>query len=309
MNTFKIIRAIACGVFSISVQAAIAQPKGANEICQGLYEGVGYSAPPGTTVPAADDGVVVSVSRLTRFGAYAACDQHIVVLHQKADGRSVYTRYGEITTTLKVGVNVKRGDGVGNVGTRGEFFFETRPILATIDQARPSWSAVTSSDPRKFNFQTYESSDIVGTKPSSWARYQKAAIEEITQKSLAMFSDGQGGTKVFPSPLPYRFEVEMLADPFVCDTQVLRQLLATVGLNPPKPINYCVDLRSGSGQVARAYVQDLVAFHMAREIAIGEKLEVFAIHLYTNSSTGQNVVSAFQSSPLGLIVNEFNVLP
>ena len=308
MRTIGLIHGLLWIVASIATHTVTAQPRVADDPCVSLYSGDGYAAPAGTPVRVADDGVVVSVSRVVGFGVYAGCDRHVVVLHQKTNGKRAYTRYGEVTTTLQVGTKLKRGEELGRVGARGEFFFEVRPITVAVDQTTPNWAAVLPSDPSKFNLQTYEAGDVAETKPATWARYQKGDIDEVTQRSLALFAKGQGGTKIFPDATPYRLRVEMVADPFVCDTQTLRQALATVGLNPPKPVNYCVDLRSSSGRITRAYVQDLVAFHMAREIAVGEKMEVFAIHLYTNSPTGQGTLGGSQGGVLGLVVNEFNVI-
>ena len=284
----------------------------AAQICADLYNGVSYKAPTGTPVPVAADGIVVAISQNTKFGRYAVCDKHVVVLHQNESGKRVFTRYGELGSVgnidgqpLTVGSKLKAGQEVGKTGARGEFYFETRPVPANLplNTFVPNWSAVTQSDPAKINFQTLMPSyGVEPLKASSWTRYTKTDADQFLNSAHDLFEPNQSGTKYFGGSRALRLKVKVLSEPSLCATEPLDRAFAMFAIpKPTNPIKHCVNFETPSGRKFQAFIQEPVAEFLAREISLGGELELFALHIYSNSKVN--------GGQIGILVNEFNVLP
>ena len=107
-----------------------------------MHPGTDFSAPEGTPVPAADDGIVVKVEQDEQAVVDAPtaghCGRYVVIKHSYPNGRSVFTRYAQLGRVvagdgkpLAVGVQVKKNDKVGEIGSRKFFHFEVRPVNGT----------------------------------------------------------------------------------------------------------------------------------------------------------------------------------
>jgi len=142
------------------------------------HSGIDLEAKAGTPVPAAEDGIVVKVEEneqaLVDLPTAGRCGRYVVVKHTFPNGRALFTRYthlGRLTDkagkTMAVGLQVRKGDKIGDVGSKRVFHYEVRPVeTATMDTsatwtqlygAEPSmeWSRYTAVDPQTFKTDVF----------------------------------------------------------------------------------------------------------------------------------------------------------
>jgi murein DD-endopeptidase MepM/ murein hydrolase activator NlpD len=123
-----------------------------------FHSGSDYSAPSGTPVPVLEDGVVVKLEDNEQATVDAptagACGRYVVIKHTFPNGRVAYSRYAQLGKLagrdgkpMAIGQQVKAKDTVGEVGSKGRFHFEVRPVdSASMDQT-PEWSRLYGADP------------------------------------------------------------------------------------------------------------------------------------------------------------------
>jgi hypothetical protein len=141
-----------------SSQSADGQPASECECGVGFHPGADYSAAEGTPVPAWDDGVVVKVEEneqaLVDTPTAGRCGRYVVIKHSYSNNRSAFTRYAQLGSVgagdgkpITVGMHVKKGDGIGQVGTKKTLHLEVRPVEpATMDKTA-SWLRRYGADP------------------------------------------------------------------------------------------------------------------------------------------------------------------
>jgi hypothetical protein len=125
-----------------------------------------------------------------------------------------------------------------------------------------------------------------------YGRYQAADLDDIiAQKRPAT------GADVFRA-LPYRMTVTLSSYAEPCNATFLKRSMIMVAIPKAQvdatPITRCIKVRSAKGKVQSVFIQDKVAEFLPREVPLGSKLMLFAIHLYTDPD-----------GP-GLLINEFS---
>lgn len=169
-------RRIAIALFVVALASAAAQA--ACDCGPGdIHTGADWSAPTGTAVPVAADGVIVRIENdeLAAMPGEApgSCGRYVVVRHSHPSGRVAFTRYahlgrivGKGSAPLAVGTKVAKGSPVGEVGTKGTLHMEVRPLdektadnseaLKRAYGAEPSmqWARYRAVDPATFDFET-----------------------------------------------------------------------------------------------------------------------------------------------------------
>jgi murein DD-endopeptidase MepM/ murein hydrolase activator NlpD len=142
-----------------------------------FHSGADWNVGQGTTVPVADEGVVVKVEENEKAVVYASkggfCGRYVVVKHSYPNGRTVFTRYtqlgklvGNDGKPIRVGTRVKSRDKIGEVGKLGLLHFEIRPVdsknkdsgaLSKLANADPGleWAKYLPADPNKFDFDEF----------------------------------------------------------------------------------------------------------------------------------------------------------
>jgi murein DD-endopeptidase MepM/ murein hydrolase activator NlpD len=138
-----------------------------------LHSGPDYSAPPGTPVPVMAEGIVVKLEddELATVNTPTAgrCGRYVVVKHTFSNGRVAYSRYaqlGKLTgrdgKPIALGQQVKDKDAIGEVGSKGRFHLEVRPVdSAAMDQTQ-EWTQLYGADPAM-----------------EWSRYQPVDPEKF----------------------------------------------------------------------------------------------------------------------------------
>jgi Peptidase family M23 len=96
---------------------------------------------------------------------------------------------------------------------------------------------------------------------------------------------------------PLRLTVELISYAEPCEAAFLKQAMLTSGVPKDRvdamPVITCIKIRSAKGNVLTAFIQDPVAASLPKEVPLGSKVMLFAIHVYT-----------MRDGP-GLLVNEF----
>jgi murein DD-endopeptidase MepM/ murein hydrolase activator NlpD len=142
------------------------------------HSGGDYSAPAGTPIPVMEDGVVVKVKEneqaMVNIPTAGKCGRYVVIKHTFPNGRTAFTRYahlGRLTDKagkpISVGLQVRKGDSVGEVGSKGIFHFEVRPVeTETMDKSAAwtqlygaetsmEWSRFGTVDPQAFEADVF----------------------------------------------------------------------------------------------------------------------------------------------------------
>jgi murein DD-endopeptidase MepM/ murein hydrolase activator NlpD len=112
-----------------------------------IHSGTDYGAKEGTPVPVMADGIVVKVEEdeqaMVDTPTAGQCGRYVVVKHTFPNGHVAYTRYawlgrlvGKDGKPISVGQQVKAKDTIGEVGSKGRFHFEVRPVeTSTMDRS------------------------------------------------------------------------------------------------------------------------------------------------------------------------------
>jgi murein DD-endopeptidase MepM/ murein hydrolase activator NlpD len=123
-----------------------------------IHSGTDYEAKLGTPIPVMADGVVVKVEEdegaVVNTPTAGPCGRYVVVKHTFPNGHVAYSRYawlgrlvGKTGKPISIGQQVKAKDTIGEVGSKGRFHFEVRPVEeATMDRTA-EWSQLYGADP------------------------------------------------------------------------------------------------------------------------------------------------------------------
>ncbi len=123
-----------------------------------LHSGLDYSAPEGTPVPVADDGVIARIepdeAADVDVPTAGKCGRYVVIKHSFPNGHVAYTRYAQLGRLvgndgkpITVGQQVKAKDKIGEVGSQGRFHFEIRPVDSVAMDQTPKWTQLYGADP------------------------------------------------------------------------------------------------------------------------------------------------------------------
>jgi len=125
---------------------------------QQFHSGSDYSAPAGTPVPVIEDGIVVKLedNEAAKVDTPTAgeCGRYVVVKHTFPNGRAAYSRYAQLGKLVgsngkpfAVGQQIRAKDTIGEVGSKGRFHFEVRPVDTTTMDQGPGWKQLYGADP------------------------------------------------------------------------------------------------------------------------------------------------------------------
>lgn len=122
------------------------------------HSGIDLEAKAGTPVPAAEDGIVVKVEEneqaLVDLPTAGRCGRYVVIKHTFPNGRALFTRYthlGRMTDkggkTIAAGLQVRKGDKIGEVGSKGVFHYEVRPVETATMEVSATWTKLYGAEP------------------------------------------------------------------------------------------------------------------------------------------------------------------
>jgi hypothetical protein len=105
------------------------------------------------------------------------------------------------------------------------------------------------------------------------------------------------GIDIYPV-LPLRLDVTLVSYATSCQTTLLRKAMVAAGITQQQvdtlEVEGCIKVRSAKGKELLIFVQDVVSSFLPKEIPLGSRVTLFAIHVFTAPE-----------GP-GLLVNEFS---
>ncbi len=137
------------------------------------HSGIDFTAQTGAPVAVAFDGTVVKVeddeNALVAVSSAGFCGKYVVVKHVFSNENVMFTRYAQLGrivakdgSSIREGMQVKKGDQIGELGKKALLHFELRPVLpiatqelafTTIyaDKPNMAWTAFNPVDPKTFD--------------------------------------------------------------------------------------------------------------------------------------------------------------
>ncbi|WP_247322745.1 M23 family metallopeptidase [Bradyrhizobium sp. 21] len=130
-----------------------------------------------------------------------------------------------------------------------------------------------------------------GSAEFNFARYQETDLDEFLARPRPAT-----GFDVYPRS-PLKLDVTLASHGGPCASGALNRSLVMSGM--PKPdadalqVTNCITVRSAKGSELKVFIQDVVYGFLPNEVPVGDKLSLYAIHVFTSPE-----------GP-GLLVNEF----
>jgi hypothetical protein len=125
----------------------------------------------------------------------------------------------------------------------------------------------------------------------NFARYEETDLDELLARRRPA-----SGRDVYPMS-PMKLDVTLASHGGPCPSQDFKRSLVTSGM--PKQdadglqVTNCITVRSAGGRELKVFIQDVVYGFLPQEVPVGDKLSLYAIHIYTSPE-----------GP-GLLANEF----
>jgi murein DD-endopeptidase MepM/ murein hydrolase activator NlpD len=124
----------------------------------GFHPGADYSATEGTPIPAWEDGVVVKVEENEQASVdtptAGRCGRYVVIKHSYPNNRSAFLRYAQLGSVgaeegkpIAVGMHVRKGDRIGQVGSKQTLHLEVRPVDPVTMDKSANWLRRYGADP------------------------------------------------------------------------------------------------------------------------------------------------------------------
>jgi hypothetical protein len=125
----------------------------------------------------------------------------------------------------------------------------------------------------------------------NFARYKETDLDEFLARRRPAT-----GRDVYPMS-PLKLDVTLASQGGPCASDDFMRSAITSGMSKQDAgalqVTNCITVRSAQGRELKVFIQDVVYGFLPREVAVGDKLSLYAIHIYTSPE-----------GP-GLLVNEF----
>ena len=114
----------------------------------------------------------------------------------------------------------------------------------------------------------------------NFARYGETDLDELLARPRPT-----SGVDIYPGS-PLKLDVVLASQGERCASDALKQSMKMGGM--PKeavdslPITNCIRVRSAKGRELRVFIQDIVYGFLTREVPVGDKLSLYAIHVFTS---------------------------
>lgn len=124
-----------------------------------------------------------------------------------------------------------------------------------------------------------------------YARYKEAGLDDL----LALPRPAKGVD--IKTGAPFKLEVILASAGGPCQTGFLKKSMAMSGFDQSGAIGIsnCITVRSARGRELKVFVQDIVYGFLPREVKIGGKLTLYAVHVYTSAEGPGLLVNEFQT--------------
>jgi len=130
-----------------------------------------------------------------------------------------------------------------------------------------------------------------------YARYKEASLDDL----LALPRPAKGVD--IRDGAPFKLEVTLASAGGVCSTELLKRSMMMSGFTKAQidglGASHCILVRSANGRQLKVFVQDIVYGFLPREVPIGGKLTLYAIHVFTSTEGPGLLVNEFQTTKPG----------
>ncbi|WP_316178000.1 hypothetical protein [Bradyrhizobium sp. SZCCHNRI1009] len=111
-----------------------------------------------------------------------------------------------------------------------------------------------------------------------YARYKEAGLDDL----LALPRPAKGVD--IKTGAPFKLEVILASAGGPCQTGFLKKSMAMSGFDQVEKlgVSNCITVRSSKGRELKVFVQDIVYGFLPREVKVGGKLTLYAVHIYTS---------------------------
>ncbi|MGJ4957497.1 M23 family metallopeptidase [Bradyrhizobium sp. HKCCYLRH2015] len=124
-----------------------------------------------------------------------------------------------------------------------------------------------------------------------YARYKEAGLDDL----LALPRPAKGVD--IKTGAPFKLEVILASAGGPCQTGFLKKSMAMSGFDQVEKlgVSNCITVRSSKGRELKVFVQDIVYGFLPREVKVGGKLTLYAVHIYTSAEGPGLLVNEFQT--------------
>ncbi|MGJ4929970.1 M23 family metallopeptidase [Bradyrhizobium sp. HKCCYLS2038] len=127
-----------------------------------------------------------------------------------------------------------------------------------------------------------------------FARYKEASLDDL----LAL-PRPRTGVDV-KRAAPFKLEVTLSDVGGVCPSEFLKRSMLISGFTKEQVdalgVSHCIKVRSAKGRELKVFVQDIVYGFLPREVPVGGKLTLYAIHVFTSAEGPGLLVNEFQTA-------------
>jgi hypothetical protein len=118
----------------------------------------------------------------------------------------------------------------------------------------------------------------------NYASYTSADIDELVEQSRHFTPGETTGQTLLTPPKKVHLLAQVESYPKPCPDELPHILLKTVRVLDPPPMGRCMQLRSQSGSIINAWIQESISDFVREEYALGDPIEVRALWLFVNGS-------------------------
>ncbi len=127
-----------------------------------------------------------------------------------------------------------------------------------------------------------------------YARYKESSLDEL----LALPRPAKGVD--VSNGAPFKLEVTLADAGGVCSTELVKKAMAMSGFTKEQVdglnASHCITVRSAKGRQLKVFVQDILYGFLPREVPVGGKLTLYAIHVFTSADGPGLLVNEFQTA-------------
>jgi hypothetical protein len=120
-----------------------------------------------------------------------------------------------------------------------------------------------------------------------YASYEPKDLDDIITASKAYDPEKTTGQSLLRPPPRVHLHEKLARYPFKCDTRPIVFMLALAmnrTIDEMPPMNTCMQIESKKGEKIGAFIQDSIAGYVEEEYAIGQKIHLWSLWLFVNSS-------------------------
>jgi murein DD-endopeptidase MepM/ murein hydrolase activator NlpD len=127
-----------------------------------------------------------------------------------------------------------------------------------------------------------------------YARYKDTSLDDL----MALPRPAKGVD--IRDGAPFKLEVTLADAGGACSADVLKKSMLMSGFTQEQidalGVSHCIKVRAGKGQELKVFVQDILYGFLPREVPVGGKLTLYAIHVFTSTDGPGLLVNEFQTA-------------